>query len=67
MNSTINVNAIEENKQNKAKIQVPLNKTDWQSGFDAGSSGMPQVPVPAGADSFSWSSGWIEGKAGYKK
>ncbi len=67
MTSINNVSTPEEAKQNKEKIKVPLNHTDWQNGFNAGSSGKPQAPVPAGADNLSWISGWIEGNANYKK
>ena len=67
MTANNKVSSPEETKQNKAKIKVPLNHTDWQNGFNAGSSGIPHECTPDGADNLSWISGWIEGNANRKK
>lgn len=67
MISNDNVRTLEENKLNKTKFKISLNHTDWQNGFNAGSSGIPHEAAPDGADSLSWISGWIEGNASYKK
>ena len=45
---------------------MKLSETAWKTGFVAGAAGVPvtRCPAPAGAvDSWSWHSGYIEGKA----
>ena len=43
----------------KAKIE----KTAYEAGVEAGRQGLPSNRVPPGLDPFSWSSGYVEGKA----
>ena len=43
-------------------FSVKIDPVSYDAGFQAGKDGQPDR-VPAGMDSFSWSSGFIEGKA----
>ncbi len=50
----------------KPTFTLRHNKTAWREGFEAGERGIPSTrcPYPATSrDSWSWSSGYVEGKA----
>jgi len=49
-------------QESMTEFKVRLNQTDWRKGYSAGQNRQPNQPPP-GVDSFSWSSGYIEGKA----
>lgn len=41
---------------------VTIDKDSWQAGWEAGYAGKPNS-CPTSMDSYSWSSGYVEGKA----
>lgn len=47
----------------KKRVQVWMDRDDWQSGFDMGAAGKPSRPGAEVRDQLAWFSGWIEGDA----
>jgi hypothetical protein len=47
----------------KKRVQVWMDRDDWQAGFDTGAVGKPSRPGAEVCDQLAWFSGWIEGDA----